>query len=193
MCAATKKTEVKNDAAEAVSPEIVAGEAVVSPCEVDAIIRKRVYCAIGLGLAPLPLVDLAGLLTIQMELVHALAAKYGVPYRADLTKTVLGSVLGSLLPVAAAPAFASLAKFIPFIGMTTSAVTMSVTGGAATYAIGRIFARHFASGGSLLDVDTAKMRESFKTNYQKGKDYVAKLRKKDGAEAEPAEADQATA
>ena len=191
MCAATKKSDVKTETG-AVAPEIVAGEAPINACEVDAIIRKRVYCAIGLGLAPVPLVDLAGLLAIQLELVHALAKKFGVPYRADIAKTVVGSVLGSLLPVAVAPAVASLAKFIPFIGMTTSAVTLSVTGGAATYAMGRIFAKHFASGGSLLDVDTAKMREAFKSNYQKGKDYVAKLRKKDEAAPAP-EAEEATA
>ncbi|MGE4552860.1 MAG: YcjF family protein [Desulfovibrionaceae bacterium] len=181
---ATKKSDVKNEneAAEVVSPEIVASEPAVNPCEVDSLIRKRVYWAVGLGLAPVPLVDLAGLVALQMELVHALAKKYGVPYRADLAKTIIGSLLGSVVPVAAAPALASLAKFIPFIGLSTSAVSMSLTGGACTYAIGRIFAKHFASGGNLLDVDTEKMREGFKSSYQKGKDYVAKLRKKEAAE-----------
>lgn len=160
----------------------------VPPHEIDTLIRKRVYGAIALGMAPIPLLDLAGLYGIQLELVHALAKKYGVPFRAELAKPLIGSLVGSVLPVSAAPIVAYLVKFIPFIGWTTSAVSMSVVGGASTYALGRVFARHFASGGTLLAADAEKLRASFKAKYEEGKEFVSKLRGKKGEPAAKAPA-----
>ena len=37
---------------------------------VDAIIRKRVYGAIGVGFIPVPLVDFLGLTALQIEMIH---------------------------------------------------------------------------------------------------------------------------
>lgn len=161
---------------------------VIPKAEIDAIIRKRVYAAMALGLAPVAVLDLVGLFGIQVELVNALAEKYGVPFRKDRAKNLIGSLLGSALPVAVAPAAFSLLKAIPLIGMTAGAATMSIMGGASTYAVGRVFNRHFASGGTMLDMETGKLKESFRTHYNEGKEYVKNLRKKNAPEAqEPAQ------
>jgi uncharacterized protein (DUF697 family) len=159
--------------------------------EIDEIIRKRVYGAVALGMAPVPLLDLVGLYAIQVELVRALAEKHGVPFRADLTKTLLGSLVGTVLPVGLAPAFFSLFKLIPVIGWTASASTLCIVGGASTYAVGRVFEKHFASGGTLLNVETDKIGAAFKEKYEEGKSFVGKLRKKP-APAEQAEAPAAS-
>lgn len=145
--------------------------------EVEAIIRKRVYAAMTIGMAPVPLLDLAGISAVQVELVRALAKKYGVPFRADVVKTIIGSLVGSVVPLALAPAAASLAKFIPLIGWTASWVSLSLLGGASTYAIGNVFWSHFQSGGALLDFDTEKVRSSFQSKVQEGKALVGKWRK----------------
>lgn len=158
----------------------------VAPAEIEAIIRKRVYGAMALGLAPVAVLDLVGLFAIQLELVNALAKKYEVPFSNDRAKSIIGSLLGSALPVALGPAAFSLLKAIPLIGMTVGAATMTIMGGASTYAVGRVFNRHFASGGTLLDMDSGKLKESFRSYYNEGKQYVKGLRKK------PAEAEEAT-
>jgi uncharacterized protein (DUF697 family) len=168
------------------APEAQAPRAPVLPHEVDALIRKRVYAAIGVGLAPLPLVDLAGLCAIQMELVRALARQYGVPFRFDLAKPLVASLVGSVVPVAAVPVVFSLLRAIPVIGWTSSALTVSVTGGAATYALGRVFARHFAAGGTLEGANVETLRNSFKATYEEGKEFVSNLRGKKGQAAAPA-------
>jgi uncharacterized protein (DUF697 family) len=165
----------------------------VSPCEIDAIIRKRVYAAMALGLAPVALLDLVGLFAIQTELVNALAKKYDVPFSKDKAKNLLGSLLGSTLPVALGPAAFSLLKAIPLVGMTVGAATMTIIGGASTYAVGRVFNRHFASGGDLIDVDAGKLKESFRTYYNEGKQYVKGLRKKPAATEDAAQDDTAAA
>lgn len=149
----------------------------VNPCEIDAIIRKRVYGAMALGLAPVAVLDLVGLFAIQTELVNTLAKQYGVAYSSEKAKNIIGALVGSAFPVALAPAAFSLFKIIPLVGMTAGAATMCIMGGAATYAVGRVFNRHFASGGTLLDMDAPKLKESFRSYYNEGKQYVKNLRK----------------
>lgn len=175
MSATEKQAADQQESVVAVASEATEAKAAVSQCEIDALIRKRVYAAIALGLAPLPLVDLVGLYGIQVELVSALAHKYEVPFKKDMAKTLIGSLVGSVLPVAAAPAFFSLFKLIPIIGWSASATTMSIIGGASTYAVGRVFDKHFASGGTLLQADTGALREAFKEKYEEGKSFVSKM------------------
>lgn len=158
--------------------------------EVDAIIRKRVYASIGVGMVPIPLVDLAGLTAIQIELTHALATAYGVEFSKERVKSILASLGGSVLTVASAPMFASLFKSIPLIGSTAGAATVCITGGAATYAIGSVFAKHFREGGDLFTFDAQGAKTYFKDKLEEGKAVAAKLKpKKKGETSEEAAAE----
>lgn len=187
---ATEELVPAAQSAESGTPEQEAP--VVAQCEVDALIRKRVYGAMALGLAPVAVLDLVGLFAIQVELVNALAKKYDVPFSKDRTKNLVGSLVGSALPVALGPVAFSLLKAIPLIGMTAGAATMTIMGGASTYAVGRVFNRHFASGGTLLDMDAGKVKDSFRSYYNEGKQYVKGLRKKSDVAEAPAEDAAAT-
>jgi uncharacterized protein (DUF697 family) len=146
---------------------------VVQQAELDGIIRHHVYASMALGLAPIPLVDLVGLTAVQIDLVRALAKKYQVPFKKNMAKTLVAALIGGVLPVGAVPLFASLVKFIPVIGLMTGAVSMSLLGGASTYALGRVFSAHFASGGTLLDLKVEKVQASFKEQFEKGKEFVS--------------------
>ncbi len=141
------------------------------------LVRKRVYWSIGVGFVPVPLVDFAALLGIQLEMVSRIATVYGQSFRRDVGKNLLVSLLGSVVPSLAAGPVAGLLKFIPIIGYTTSVMTFSIVGGASTYAIGQLFIKHFASGGTLFDFDPARMKEEFSEKFKEGKEYVADLKK----------------
>lgn len=159
-----------------------------STCEVDAIIRKRVYAAIGIGFVPVPLVDLVGITAVQLEMIHALAKAYNVEFKKERVKSILSSLCGSVVTVAAVPVLASLFKSIPVIGSTTGAATISITGGATTYAVGWVFDRHFRKGGNLVNFDTQEAKEYFKTKMSEGKSLVSKMKsktKKDASEVVP--------
>ncbi|OIO01398.1 MAG: hypothetical protein AUJ49_07635 [Desulfovibrionaceae bacterium CG1_02_65_16] len=185
-------TEKASETTQNVTPEAPEQEApLVSQDEIDALIRKRVYGAMALGLAPVAVLDLVGLFAIQVELVNALAKKYDVPFSKDRAKNLIGSLLGSALPVALGPAVFSLLKAIPLIGMTAGAATMTIMGGASTYAMGRVFNRHFATGGNLIDMDAVKVKESFRSYYNEGKQYVKGLRKKPAETAEATQTEDA--
>lgn len=116
-------------------------------------IGKYVLASMGAGLVPIPAVDLFAISAIQLKMVHSLANAYNVRFTKNIGKSLIGSLVGGALPVAYTPAIGSLFKLVPLIGQTTSAITMSILGGATTYALGKVFLQHFASGGTMLDFD----------------------------------------
>ena len=144
---------------------------------VDAIIRKRVYAAIGVGFIPVPLVDLAGLTAVQLEMIHALSKAYGIEFKKKRVQSILSSLCGGVLATASVPLAASILKSIPVIGLTTGAASISIMGGATTYALGWVFDRHFRNGGTLTNFDTEEAKAYFKAKVEQGKNMVSKLKK----------------
>lgn len=144
----------------------------------DDIIRKRVYAAIGTGFVPIPIFDILALTGIQVEMVAKLSKLYQIPFKKDIVKTAVSSLVGGVLPVAATPIVASLVKMIPIIGYTTSAVTLSATGAASTYAVGKVFVQHFESGGTLLNFNADKVKEYYNEKFQEGQKVAADVKAK---------------
>lgn len=144
----------------------------------DDIIRKRVYAAVGAGFVPVPLFDIMALTGIQIEMVSRLSSLYEIPFRKDLVKKAISALVGGVLPVAVTPVLASLIKLVPVVGYTTSVVTLSATGGAATYAIGKVFVQHFETGGTLLNFNAEKVKEYFNEQYKKGEKVASTAKAK---------------
>lgn len=142
----------------------------------DKIAKHHVLSSMGVGLIPLPVVDLVALMGIQLNMVRKVASEYNVPFKQDIGKSIISSLLGGFLPVTLGCSLASIIKFIPLIGQTTGAVTMPVVSGAATYAIYKVFVRHFESGGTFLDLEPAKVKSYFKEQFNKGKKVATDLK-----------------
>lgn len=145
---------------------------------VDAIIRKRVYGAIGIGFVPVPLVDFLGLTALQIEMIHTLAKAHGVEFKKERVKSIISSLCGSLLTTASVPLAASLLKSIPVIGITAGAAAISIMGGSTTYALGWVFDRHFRKGGNLIDFNAEEAKTYFKEKVEEGKTFVGKIKNK---------------
>lgn len=150
---------------------------------VDAIIRKRVYGAIGIGFVPVPLVDFLGLTALQLELIHALSKAYGVEFKKERVKSIISSLCGGILTTASVPLAASLLKSIPVIGFTAGAASISIMGGTTTYALGWVFDRHFRKGGNLIDFNAEEAKTYFKDKVEEGKTFIGKIKKKVKKEA----------
>jgi uncharacterized protein (DUF697 family) len=144
--------------------------------ELNAILRHHVWGAMGVGLIPVPVVDVIALTGVQINMLRRLAEVYEIPFMKDTVKNILSALIGSALPVAVAPGVASLVKAIPIIGQTAGAVTMSLTGGAATYAVGKVFIQHFASGGTFLSFDPEKFKAYYTEMFEEGKKFVTKMK-----------------
>lgn len=152
-------------------------------------IEKYVLAAVAAGFIPIPLADMAALMGVQMKMLHSLAGIYEVPFSKDIGKSAIASLIGGVIPVSSAPLFSSLIKAIPVVGQMAGSLSASVLGGAATFAIGRVFVQHFEMGGTLLDFDADQVKERFKAEYEKGKAYASNLanKKKTDTEDTPAE------
>jgi uncharacterized protein (DUF697 family) len=123
------------------------------------------------GLVPIPLVDVAVVGGVQLQMLRRLSEIYGVPFSENMGKSVLASLAGAVIPASTATTTAmgigSVAKGMPGIGTLVGALTMPVFSAGATYIIGKVFIQHFASGGTLLDFNPPDYREFIKAQKEK--------------------------
>ncbi|MDM8566441.1 DUF697 domain-containing protein [Candidatus Halobeggiatoa sp. HSG11] len=143
-------------------------------------IKKYMIMSMGAGLIPIPAIDMVALTGIQLKMLSSLTEIYQIPFSKNDSKSIIGSLIGGVLPTyAAAGVTGSLVKMIPIGGTITGMMTMSSFGGASTYALGQVFVKHFESGGTLLDFDIDKMQEYFTTAFKYGKEQAQKTDEKD--------------
>lgn len=134
-----------------------------------AIVRRHVPWSAGAGIIPLPGVDLAALIAVQLRMLARIADLYGVPFREQAAKSLLASTLGAALPGSLAGGVASAFKAVPVLGTLAGIATLPALGAAATYAVGRVFVTHFESGGTLLDLDPARVEAHFRAEFAKAR------------------------
>jgi len=123
--------------------------------------RFTAWSAIG-GAVPLPLLDLASIAALQVQLVRRLAALYERPFSGE-------AVRGTLLAASAAALSAGggnlagmlLARSLPW-GQLLNMWVSSGLAAATTQAIGRAYVLHFESGGTALDLDPATLAEHYR-------------------------------
>ena len=130
-------------------------------------LRRTLYVA-GAGLIPVPVVDTATALTIQILMVRDISRVYGVDFKEHRVKSIIGTLVGDV-------ATAGFFKYIPGLGSLLGGLAFSTVGAAATYALGKVFTQHFAQGGTLLSFDPVKSRSFFQQELEKAKTVVANL------------------
>jgi uncharacterized protein (DUF697 family) len=118
------------------------------------------------GLIPVPIVDLAAIGGLQLQMLRRISEIYGVPFSANLGKSIIASLAGSMIPLTSGISAASAIKAIPFFGTAVSTLTLPALSAGATYAIGKVFIQHFASGGTLLDLNAPDYREFIKAQKE---------------------------
>jgi len=123
--------------------------------------RFAVYAGAA-GIIPIPLVDVATVGGVQIQMLRRLSQIYEVPFSENLGKSLLISTAGTAIPATSAVGTVSLLKAVPLLGMVAGAVAMPALSAGATYAIGMAFLEHFASGGTLLDFHAPDYREFIK-------------------------------
>ncbi len=148
--------------------------AVSHETQAQEIIKSYMLMTSGAGLVPLPLLDIVLVSSIQLKMLQALATLYDQAFDKELGKSMIGALLGSALPMSAAGSFA---KLLPGLGTVSGMISMSILSSAATYALGQVFVKHFASGGSLLTLDVEAVRGQFLDSLEEGKKAAARLRK----------------
>lgn len=133
------------------------------------VIRNHVIVSMGVGLVPIPIVDFVGITGVQLNMLRKLSKIYEVPFSEHKVKNIVSSLVGGGISVPVGVAVFSLVKMIPVVGTSIGAVSMPVTAGAVTYAVGKVFIQHFASGGTFLTFDPEKVRDYYEEMLKEGK------------------------
>lgn len=129
----------------------------------EAIKKYSLYSA-GAGLIPMPLVDFAAITAIQLTMLRRVSAIYEIPFDTDRARSIVAALIGGLAGTNLGYGLGrNLLKAVPVFGPVLGGFSVSAMGGAVTWAVGRVFMQHFASGGTLLDFDPDAMRQHFKS------------------------------
>ncbi|NND31603.1 MAG: DUF697 domain-containing protein [Saprospiraceae bacterium] len=137
------------------------------------IVKSHVIYSLGAGLVPVPLLDIAAVSVVQLDMLKQLAKIYGEDFKESAGKGWISAITGSTM----ARMGASLVKTIPGIGSILGGVTMSALSGASTYAIGQVFIWHFSSGGNFMNFNFDKAKEIYEREFEKGKKVAKDMEK----------------
>ena len=150
--------KIVKDAEETVEDEAEISDKNKRSEKAEKIVRNHMLVALGTGIVP-PVIDIAALTGVQIRMLYLLSQNYGQKFKDDWGKSVVGSLIGGFgMAQLATGAVFSLMKFVPLVGQVAAPVSLSVVASASTYALGKVFIKHFDSGGTLLNFDPEKMR-----------------------------------
>lgn len=156
--------------------------------EARNIIKENVIFSMGAGLIPIFVLDIVAITTIQMEMIRQLCRFYAVDYEEKKGKGLVTALTGTTFGRLMGYGIGSALKAIPGIGTLLGGVTLSVTAGATTFAVGQVFARHFEYGGSIYDLDPEKFKEFYQEQLEYGKEMVRRWKKEEEVKEEAPEA-----
>ena len=140
----------------------------------DDTIDSHVLWSMGAGAIPLPILDVAAVTAIQLNMFKELCMIYQVDYNESFAKNLISSVAGATI----ARIGASFIKAIPGIGSLLGSVPMVVLSGASTYAIGQVFKQHLEIGGMMSSFSFENAQKVYNDAFERGKSYVEELRKR---------------
>jgi uncharacterized protein (DUF697 family) len=119
------------------------------------------------GLLPLPIFDTIAVGGLQLQMLRRLSQIYEVAFSKNSGKALIASTAGSMIPATSGIGAASVLKAVPIFGTIVAGFVMPVLSAGATYAIGKAFIQHFATGGTLLDFNPPDYREFIKAQKEK--------------------------
>ncbi len=133
--------------------------------KVNNTIKKNVLYSMGAGAIPIPLLDLAAVTAVQMDMIKQLCDLYYKDYNEVTGKALIAALTGSMT----ARYGASIVKTIPGIGSLLGGVSMVVLSGASTYAVGQVCANFLAGNVNLENIDVDKAKKMFEEKIEEGK------------------------
>ena len=145
--------------------------------DLDKIIRSHVLASVGTGMIPLPIVDLAGLMGIQLNMIKKIAEVYSVPFFEEAAEKTLMSLVSYILMKNFGVVAISAIKAIPIVGQAIGSIAMPTFCGASTYASGKMFMLHFDSGGTFYSFDEEKVKNHYASLYKDGKKMASEIKK----------------
>ena len=133
--------------------------------QADKLIKKYAFGSGLFGYVPIPVLDAFGIMTVQRKMLFHLAKVYSIPFSRSLAKDLLKTLAGGFASKAALP---MAIKMVPGVNILFGSTGMAAIGSASTYAVGKVFKKHFEEGGTLEDFNPDKEKETFEAELKKG-------------------------
>ena len=143
--------------------------------QADSIIKKHMGLAMAGGIIPIPLVDLAAVTAVQLDMLKQLASTYAVPFESGSARAFVTSLTSALAGTSAARMGASLIKLVPGIGTLAGGAAQVVVTGASTYAVGNLFKRLFRDGRSIEQLTVGEVKDELMSYFDAGKGIARDL------------------
>jgi uncharacterized protein (DUF697 family) len=165
-----------NDSAKPATPEALAATAVLTDEErtklglaADSIIKNYVIGAVSVGIVPIPFIDIAGATALQLRMIKKLSDLYKQDFSEEIVRSIIASLGGGFLGYGVGVMALSAIKTVPGIGWMMGMMSVPVFLGASTYAIGKVFAKHFDTGKTIFDLNVEAVKEFHREQLEKGK------------------------
>lgn len=143
----------------------------------ENMVKNFVLGSMGVGFIPIPIVDFLAVGGLQLGMLKKLSTLYGAEFSKSRAKNFISALVGSITPLIFAGPAASLIKLIPVVGWGLGAASMPIVSGASTYALGKVFVKHFESGGTFLNFEPGRMKKYYKEKFEEGKTVATDLKK----------------
>jgi uncharacterized protein (DUF697 family) len=145
----------------------------------ENMIKDHVMASVAASVVPVPLVDIAAVVGIQLRMIKKLSDLYGKPFSEKAARNILTAFVGGFTGYGAGVVVAvSLTKLIPGVGWMMGMASLPVVAGGSTYAVGQVFVRHYETDGDIFDLSTEAMRSYYKSQFAKGKEMASKFKSK---------------
>lgn len=131
-----------------------------------AVVKTYIPWAAGAGVLPLPGIDIAAILGVQLRMLAKLSETYGVPFKEQAAKSMIATLMAAVLENSLAGGFASALKLIPGIGTVLGIAALPAIAAAGTFAVGKVFITHFEAGGTFLDFEPKKVEAHFHAEFE---------------------------
>lgn len=136
-------------------------------------VKSHVIAAMAIGTLPLPLFDGAALFALQLRMIRLICERYGHSFSEKAVRSTVLALVGGSGSVGLGLGAASLLKLVPGVGWALGGLGMPAVAGAATWAVGQTYIRHFENGGTVLDLDAEKLRAFYDQQFRKGRVVAA--------------------
>lgn len=108
---------------------------------------------------------MAAIAGLEVKMLADLGKVYDVQFDSDRVRPIVAALIGGYTSTKLGQGVgASLLKGVPVVGSVLGALAVPAFASGLTWAIGKVFIQHFASGGTFLDFDPEKVRAYFSSD-----------------------------
>ena len=141
--------------------------------DLNDLIKRYCYWSFSASLIPVPIVDLAAMVTIQVKMIQEISKLYKVPLSEEKAKKTVAVLLANVPSLS----FMSLAKLAPGIGYLAVTIPLTTINVTNTYAVGKILAHHFESGHAVDSLGSRSQKAVLQSTLADGKAFAHRTKK----------------